>query len=78
MQFHPFREEEELKRVEGFTLWNEHAKIKFLCPVSILGENIDQEVMLEHLKVSVHPGSTIAPSVRLNQRCEITLFNFFN
>ena len=59
-------------------MWNEHAKIRFTCPLSVLGENIDEEIILEHQFVSVHPNGNVGPGERLNQPSVITLFNFFD
>jgi hypothetical protein len=46
--------------------------------VSLYGENLEKEIVLEAKKVEVHPGQSVQAGNRLNKACVVTLKNVFD
>ena len=64
--------------MDNFTVWNDNAKIIFLEPVSLFNENVEEEILLEHLGVQIHPGQDVASGLRLNKSRRVILRQFFD
>ena len=60
--------EEELKKVEGFRIYNKYGEVEFMEPINLLGLNLDEQVTIEP--------NAIDTGDKLDYNSKFKLYNF--
>lgn len=72
--------EEQLKNIKKFSIFNEHARIDFMVPIDVTNLDLDKIVNINEKSVEIYPAiefetSMPTPGKELNQPCQITFYH---